>query len=285
MYTDKLVEDLNSLLSELELKEGKSFDPGTKRVWGGNEYVKQRSGKWKKTGKGGKKNKEATGAAPERVKVKPTIKDLESKIGAKLPDPPDFDHQVKIAQEIIDKHAGSLDAKLSALKELAPPGASVKGRVKDLESTVGKIARKPKYGTASKLQDVTGTRLIMDTIDEVKDTVDRIKAKYDIVEEDDYISKALDGYRSHHLIAKDENGLEFEIQVRTKNQNTWADWAHPIYKPENPAQEQAMADSAAEISDFKLRMSAFYYAQDDPKVPRVSKPKCPKFIETSFGCP
>jgi ppGpp synthetase/RelA/SpoT-type nucleotidyltranferase len=179
----------------------------------------------------------------------------------------------------------SLAAKLSALQELAPPGASVKGRVKDLESAVGKIARKPKYGTATKLQDVTGTRVIMDTIDEVKATVNKIKAKYDIVEEDDYISEALNGYRSHHLIAKDENGLEFEIQVRTKNQNTWADWAHDMYKPVNPAQEKAMAESSEEINDFKMRMSAFFYAKDDPKAPSVAKPKCPESVKVSFGCP
>lgn len=263
--------------------------------------VKQRSGRWKKPDVSNvsddvkkalkskrnekKAGKDPSDKPPERVKVKPTLDELEAKISSKLPNPPDFQGQVDIARKIIGKHADSLDAKINALTEMAPQGAEVKGRVKELESAVGKIARKPKYGTAEKLQDVTGTRVVMDTIDQVIETVNKIRAKYTIVEEDDYIGEALDGYRSHHLIAKDENGLEFEIQVRTKNQNTWADWAHDMYKPVNPAQEKVMAESSDVINDFKLRMSAYYYAKDNPAIAEIPKPICPDTVQMSFGCP
>jgi ppGpp synthetase/RelA/SpoT-type nucleotidyltranferase len=262
---------------------------------------KQRSGKWSKPDVRNvsdevkqaiktKRNEKKVGAdpsegPPKRVKVKPTIAELESKIADKMPSPPDFKGQVEIARDVINQHKDSLEAKLNALKEMAPQGADVKGRVKELESAVGKIARKPKYGTAANLQDVTGTRVVMDTIDEVIATVNKIRAKYTIVEEDNYISEALDGYRSHHLIAKDENGLDFEIQVRTKNQNTWADWAHDMYKPVNPAQEEAMADSSEIINDFKMRMSAYYFAKDNPTMADVVKPECPAAVMQSFGCP
>lgn len=292
MSSKALVEDLESLIQERA-----GYKPGTRRVWGKYEFEKQRDGKWKKVGKaraGGagaapsapaqKAAAPAEGGGKDAKKTMPEVLAKLRPVAEKLPQPPPLEKHVEIAQDIIDKHKGSLKAKLDALKELSPPGADIKGRVKELESAVGKVARKPKYGTAKGLQDVTGTRVITDSIDKVIDTVNKIKKKYEIVDEDDYISEAKDGYRSHHLIARDENGLEFEIQVRTENQNKWADWAHDIYKPVNEAQEQVIKDHAEEIDKYRLLSSAYFYSQDNPKVEKVDKPKCPEVVKNSFGC-
>lgn len=303
----QLIEDLESLL-----QERRGYEPGTKRQWAGGLYQKQTDGTWKFLAKVGKsdnpsketkkdepKAKEPVGGSESKpdkkssdkpeVKVRapkppPDLAKLKEKIGADLPNPPPFEKQVEIAKKVTEQHSASLQAKLDTLQELSPKGAKIKGRVKDLESAIGKVARKPKYGTAEKLQDATGCRVILNSIDEVVDTVNKIKDKYKIVNEDDYIRAAKDGYRSHHLIAKDENGLEFEIQVRTANQNKWAEWAHDIYKPRNEAQEKAARDNAEDIDKYKMLMSAYFYSQDNPKAPKVEPPNCPPVVKDSFGC-
>jgi len=274
---------------------------------------RQKNSRWSKPNKkttahvSDETEKVLNGKPNEKRVVKPTktavmakqetvSQSLKDRIADKLPNPPDFEAQVEIARELRGRHQGSLPTKLSELKSMAPEGASVKGRVKELESAVEKVARKPKYGTAKGLQDMTGARLIMDTIDQVKRTVNNIKAKYTIVEEDDYIESAKDGYRSHHLIARDAEGLEFEIQVRTQNQNTWAEWAHPMYKlmesvrvgtlsgKESPEQIKAIEQHEQEINDYKLKMSAYFYSLDDESIEPIAKPECPPYIDLPFGC-
>jgi ppGpp synthetase/RelA/SpoT-type nucleotidyltranferase len=292
MNADELIEDLGPILQE------RGYPPGTVRTWGGHDYKKQKSGKWKKLskskGKPAKKNlskkqreREAqdqfTKAALKAIQGAGLDK-LKGRIDLKLPHPPPFSQHIEIAKGAIGAHKRTLGDKLKALAEAAPEGAIIMGRTKKLESAVGKVARKPRYGTADNLQDLTGTRVIMDSVDQVEETVKNLKAKYEIVEEDNYIAKAKDGYRSHHLIAKDENGLEFEIQIRTKNQHTWASWAHDIYKPVNAAQEKAVARHAQEIDDYRLKMSAYFYAKDNPKITDIDNPPCPTVVKSTFGC-
>jgi len=283
MEPRELVEDLVGIM----LDEGKkAYPPGTQRTWGDSTYEKQKNGKWKRVGAGGKASSKPK--APKKADTEKTSKTvklaLEKDPKLSLPEPPSLDEHVAIALDMVAKHQKTRDEKLAALKSMAPPNASVKGRVKDPESAVLKVARKPKYGTAKKLQDFTGTRVIVNTVDEVKDTVKKIKEKYEIVEEDDYVDTPRDGYRSHHLIAKDDQGLEFEIQIRTKNQNTWADWAHDVYKPVDAAQEDALEQYSDDINDYRLKMSAFYYNLDNPKVKGVPRPKCPPVVANTFGC-
>jgi ppGpp synthetase/RelA/SpoT-type nucleotidyltranferase len=106
-----------------------------------------------------------------------------------LPEPPPPEQHIRIAMEAIQLHKRALPEKISSLKAVAPQGAIVKGRPKEVESAVGKVQRKPKYGTADKLQDLSGTRIVTNNSREVLDTVAKIKERYEILEEDDYISE------------------------------------------------------------------------------------------------
>lgn len=188
------------------------------------------------------------------------------------------------ARKLQSQHVAKLDASLKELQEIAAPGMKVKGRVKTIGSAVGKLVRKPKYGTADKLQDMTGMRLIGDTIDQVMTTVNAIKKKYEVIAEDDYISSPQGDYRSYHLIIV-QDGLAKEVQVRTKNQDVFADWAHNVYKPITPEQEKSITDAAAKktIDSYSKQASEYMFARDQGKKV-VEPPSCPDVVRQAFGC-
>ena len=220
---------------------------------------------------------------------------LKSEIDKDLPHPPSFERHIEITEKAVALHKRTLQAKKDKLQAASPKGALVDGRTKEMESAVGKVARKtadarrkgkePKYKDAGDLQDLTGVRVVTNNIDEVLEAVANIKKTHKVIDEEDRISKAQDGYRSYHLIAEDENGLEYEIQVRTENQHTWAEWAHDVYKPTTEDEERSIAKHAQVLDDYRLKMSAYFLAEDDPKVKRFDKPDCPPEVKTTpFGC-
>jgi ppGpp synthetase/RelA/SpoT-type nucleotidyltranferase len=195
-----------------------------------------------------------------------------------------LDEHVDIAEKFLGKHQAALPKSLKEIESLCVPGSKVKGRTKTLESALGKLVRKPKYGTADKLQDGTGLRVICDSIDSVKENVKRLKAKYKIVAEDDYISTDKDGYRSHHLVIEDADGLQKEVQVRTPNQNAWADWCHEtVYKPTSKEGAEALERHRDTISKYASEMSEYFYARDLGKQ-TGSQPPCPPPVKQHFGC-
>lgn len=265
-----LLEDLQSLLQE----KRKVYHPGAVRIWGGKAYEKQKTGKWKKLPEKHLRGNVGTEIDTEAVR---------QKVKGRLPEPPSFDEHVEIAKNMVARHRTSLPEKLRVLESLAP-GAEVLGRVKEVESAVEKIARKPKYGRADNLQDISGTRVVAKSIDEVMGIVKKIKETYEVLEEDDFISRPNDGYRSYHITARDSNGLDFEIQVRTANQDTWGDWAHNVYKPLTPEQEEALKANREVVDDYRLRTSAYFYSQDTHSGPSLDPPDCPPIVKQTFGC-
>ena len=102
----------------------------------------------------------------------------------------------------------------------------VSGRVKAIDSMVGKLARKPElYATVSDLNDVSGVRVMAENIDGVFNSLQYIKDNYKVIEEKNNIDVDRDGYRSYHAII-DDNGIKSEIQIRTKSQDIWANYVH-----------------------------------------------------------
>lgn len=86
-----------------------------------------------------------------------------------------------------------------------------------------------------RMQDLGGCRAILSTPTSVQKLVDKYRSgnsRHQISRETDYISSPrASGYRSHHFVmrykAKNEaeaqfDGLQIELQVRTKNQHAWA---------------------------------------------------------------
>jgi len=185
--------------------------------------------------------------------------------------------------EFLAQHRASFAGTEAKLQEIAVPGTAVKGRVKELESALGKMERKPKYQKPGDLWDGTGFRMIAKDVAGVHANVDAIKRHFHVVEESNYIEKPQEGgYRSVHLTIKDHDGLMKEIQVRTPREDKWGDWCHDIYKPVNDSQKQTLAEHKAEIQAYAAKMSDHYYALDSGK---SSEPiPCPPILHSTFGC-
>jgi len=197
----------------------------------------------------------------------------------------DLLHHVHTAKTFLAAHRATLPALMNVINEAAPPGARVQSRVKTLESTLGKLVRKTKYADATKLQDATGVRIVCGTIDEVKSTVAKLRAKYRIIEEDDYIDSPAPGdYRSHHLIIE-HGGVAKEIQIRTKNQHKMADWTHDIYKPRTPEQAAAVERYKKVLAAYSKQAADHFYSADKGEhPPDPDLPPCTPVVKTTLGC-
>lgn len=124
-----------------------------------------------------------------------------------------------------------IDRKLNKLKI----EALVSQRLKRRPSIVKKL-KIEKNMSLSRMQDIGGLRVVVDTINEVNSVRDEIRKvekhgsfKFTFVNEKNYIKNSLSsGYRSIHLIYKYDKGIEIEkqcrveVQIRTKLQHSWA---------------------------------------------------------------
>jgi ppGpp synthetase/RelA/SpoT-type nucleotidyltranferase len=206
--------------------------------------------------------------------------ELYQKLNGKLPAVKSTEEHIAIAKQVLSQHQAAFQQTMGAIQQLAGQGV-VSGRVKTLGSALKKLVIKPKYGSVDKLQDVTGMRVMHGSIGEVKETVARLKAQFKVVTEDDYINQPQGNYRSYHLIIQGPTGLEIEVQVRTKNQNTFADWAHNVYKPLTP--EQQAHKDAPEVVNYAKTMADYFWDRDNGKQPSVT-PNCTPLIQQTFGC-
>lgn len=158
------------------------------------------------------------------------------------------------------------------------------GRIKEVESMIGKLGRKPdEYKDVSDLNDVSGVRVMTKNINDVSKTISYIRSKYNVIQEENNIDHDRGGYRSYHVTVQDEHGVKSEIQIRTENQNAWANWCHDnFYKPKNQKLRQFYNEHKEVITNYSLGMSDYYYKKDiGIDVPR---PVCPPEIEQVVGC-
>lgn len=196
--------------------------------------------------------------------------------------------QVGKARQIQQQHNSVVNKLLGDLRQDFPDALEVSGRVKTIHNMVEKVGRKPKdYPSVDKLTDVSGLRVVTSGgIDSVKDAVAKIKkGNYNVTEEDNYIDNPKAGYRSHHFLIKDkETGAVSELQVRTKNQDTWAAYVHDkIYKMPDKAIKQ-LGSSITEAYEYAAHLSEYFYSLDTGKT-NVQKPDCPeKIMEVIGGC-
>jgi ppGpp synthetase/RelA/SpoT-type nucleotidyltranferase len=121
---------------------------------------------------------------------------------------------------------------LARLSRKVESDAITAGRLKRMSS----IRRKLKPGNRSlyQIQDISGCRAIMRSMDSVRE-VQRLyldgNSRHEVSGQDDYIAAPKpDGYRSHHLILKFDgseeqtggNRLVVEVQLRSRLQHAWA---------------------------------------------------------------
>ena len=139
-------------------------------------------------------------------------------------------------------------------------------RTKDTFSSMEKLARKPEiYKSIDDLHDRTGVRAICHNLQEVKDMIKYVEENYDIIKENDYLEGHTDGsgYRSYHCIIKDHNtGFEAEIQIRTENEDIWANVFHDLYKPHEVKIKQALKTNPDGIRKYANDYSKYLYNID-----------------------
>jgi ppGpp synthetase/RelA/SpoT-type nucleotidyltranferase len=159
----------------------------------------------------------------------------------------------------------------------------VSGRVKAIDSMVGKLARKPElYATVSDLNDVSGVRVMTENIDGVFNSLQYIKDNYRVIEEKNNIDVDRDGYRSYHAII-DDNGVKSEIQIRTKSQDVWANYVHDrIYKPKNNKLRKYVNNNKEAITGYIMQMSEYFHNKDSGI--NEPRPECPQEIQNELGC-
>ncbi len=278
---------LSDLLTEAVLDERKAFLPGTVRKRADGQYIKTHRGDWERLPTGA--DPASAGARQQDVaKTKETVGEFAKKLaGGEFEKGWDLGAHVRNAKGFLARHNASLVRFQSELEGMAGPTGKVKARTKKLESALGKMVRKPKYKRADMLQDGTGARIIHQSIAEVQSTVEQLRKKYRVVEEDDYITKPHPSdptYRSHHLIVEDEDGLQKEIQVRTANQNKFADWNHNVYKPLTRAQADLVSSHKNVISAYAKAYSDHVFSVDSGDDTPVPKPKCPDEVRAAVGC-
>jgi len=200
-----------------------------------------------------------------------------------------FREHVQRGAAFLAKHAAGVAAGESRLKKAVPKG-EVSFRVKDLESALGKLVRKPAYATAEKLQDGTGFRVTVKNLKEAWEAVEAIRKEYkgnviseeNILDDDAEVQKR-GGYRSYHFVVRDADGLDKEIQVRTPNQNCFGDWCHNIYKPQTHNQKVAYRRAAPVIQEYAKKVADVLWARDNGR--NVTLKDCPSEVEVVFGCP
>ena len=122
----------------------------------------------------------------------------------------------------------------SRVKRMDVPGVIVAQRLKRTPSIVAKLRRFASM-KLSRMQDIGGARAVLPTVAEVDDLRDRYRQQdrrstHTFVAEKDYIRQPKSsGYRGIHLVYRygslgnpAYNGLQVEIQLRTRLQHAWA---------------------------------------------------------------
>lgn len=159
-----------------------------------------------------------------------------NKAGSIIADPSsskeDRDNALIILNNWRAAHAYPLQVICNNLR-LRNPNAIVVQRLKRLESITGKIERFPDM-SLYRMQDLGGCRVIVDSIDQVYEAVNRYRnsrIRHILKREYDYIQEPKkSGYRSYHMVYQFQSdkketynkNMLIEIQFRTNLQHIWA---------------------------------------------------------------
>lgn len=177
-------------------------------------------------------------------------------------------------------HAYPLQVICSNLR-LRNPDAIVVQRLKRLESITNKIERFPDMNLY-RMQDLGGCRVIVDTIEQVYEAVNRYKnsrIRHIFKRENDYIQEPKpSGYRSYHMVYQFHSdkketynkNMFIEIQFRTKLQHIWATAVEMmgIYTKSNLKSSQGNTDT---LRFFTLVSSLFAIIEKTPICPNTSE--------------
>lgn len=157
-------------------------------------------------------------------------------------------------------------------------------RLKRLPTIIDKLRRYPDM-KLSRMQDIGGVRVVLETISDVRKIENSYRVKsansrfeHKLVGEKDYIKypRSEDGYRSVHLIYSYKNrvasqyeGLRIEMQIRTKLQHIWATSVETMGTYLNQPLKSRLGKKEW-LDFFALVSSAFAYMESMPLVPRFA---------------
>ncbi|MBE9047789.1 hypothetical protein IQ255_25900, partial [Pleurocapsales cyanobacterium LEGE 10410] len=151
-------------------------------------------------------------------------------------------------KSLIEQKNAYVPALKSVMKKLIDNGLPimVKGRIKTMYSTLGKLIRKrfpftvkvaEKEGEpyTTGLTDIAGCMAVVDSQEKVDQIVKRILAGElgQVWEHEDKYEHPADGYRAHHFILVVDEKTPVEIQVKTKRMSMISAASHYPYKNGN----------------------------------------------------
>lgn len=189
------------------------------------------------------------------------------------------------AREVISNwraaHAFPLNTLQMGLRRTAQKiqfNALIAQRLKRLPTMLDKLRRMPKT-TLSRFQDVGGCRAVMASIGQVtqlRDAYRRSRMKHQLVRERDYLVNPREsGYRCVHLVYRyvgrdgsAYDGLQIEIQMRTRLQHAWATAVETV----GTLLDQSLKSSEGSsdwLRFFALVSSAFAFMERTPPVPNT----------------
>lgn len=152
--------------------------------------------------------------------------------------PEDVENALTILNNWRSSHGypmNTFQARLRQKSKMIDNNSLVVQRLKRVPSIIKKLKREQtKTMALSQMQDIAGCRAVLSNIEQVNKLVEIYKKsrglKHNRIREKDYIKyPKSDGYRGVHLIyryksdkIKTYDGLQIEIQVRSKIQHSWA---------------------------------------------------------------
>ncbi len=169
------------------------------------------------------------------------------------------------------------------------PGAIVVQRLKRLNTIIDKLERFPTM-KLSRMQDLGGCRVIVPTNDDVYFVIEKLRhSRIRHIEHNykDYIQtpNPNTGYRGYHIIYRynsdkksDYNGLQVEVQIRTKLQHLWATAVETVgLFTDNGLKFNRGSD--AWLRFFKLTSAVFSIEENSPCVNDVPLEKDKLYLE------
>ena len=162
---------------------------------------------------------------------------------------------------IYDEWRAEFDAPLrevvEAVRRLAPD-APVTHRLKRFETIVGKLRRM--NSRLSGIEDIAGCRVVLPTVREQSEVLERIRAELEVVRERDYRSRPRDsGYRALHAVVRAQ-GRPVEVQVRTMLEDRWANASEALASSLDPAIKSG--DGPPEVREALVAVSRLYARMD-----------------------
>lgn len=157
------------------------------------------------------------------------------------------------------------------------PGRGVSSRIKTEDSIIEKLQRRKI--SLDEMTDIGGVRVIFPDLQSLTSGIDKIRNNFQVIQEENYIDKPKQGYRSYHFLIE-VNGLPIELQFKTIRMLEWSEFGHthfPVYKSESEL-KQLYGKNYKKLTKYYYKMSEHYALSDVGK--QLKRPHVPTLWKT-----